>query len=36
MNLDLLEGLLDDLGGTADTARLAPNPDHCCAVLETS
>ncbi len=34
MNLNLLEGLLDGLGGSAYTARLAPSPDNCCVVLE--
>lgn len=36
MNVELVRGLLDGLGGTAYTARLAPSPDHCCVVLEFS
>ncbi len=36
MNLHLLEGLLDGLGGATYTARLAPSPDNCCVVLEMS
>lgn len=36
MNLNLLEGLLEGLGCRAYTARLAPNPDNCCVVLEGS
>ena len=34
MNLHLLDGLLEGLGCTAYTARLAPRPDSCCVVLE--
>lgn len=33
MNLHLLNGLLDALGHTGLSARLAPGPDHCCVRL---
>ena len=36
MNLNLVEGVLDGLGCTAYRAVLAPTPDNCCVVLESS
>jgi predicted ArsR family transcriptional regulator len=34
MNLSLVNGFLDGLSGTGLTARLAPEPGHCCVRLE--
>jgi len=36
MNLALLEGLLEGAGVTGATARLDPQPDECCVVIECS
>jgi len=33
MNLALLEGLLDGIGGTDRTAHLDPRPGECCVIL---
>ncbi len=35
MNLALAEGMLGGLGGEVGTARLDPQPGHCCVVIET-
>jgi predicted ArsR family transcriptional regulator len=34
MNLGLVDGILDGLAATGVTARLAPQPGHCCVQLE--
>jgi hypothetical protein len=34
MNLDLLSGMADALGGDVLTARLEPSADHCCVRLD--
>jgi len=34
MNLHLVEGVLDGVGSRGLTARLAPEPGHCCVRLE--
>ncbi len=34
MNLELVCGILEDLGCSDYAARLQPDPDHCCVVLQ--